>query len=87
MKDKHIQSFNEHQENFNISDVSDSKIQKVKALKDESGHWYVIPNDLVSSFMKDEQDEDFVDSGEFDNKYGKYRTGGDLNLVQLYAVI
>lgn len=70
---------------LNISDVSDSKIQKVKAIKDESGHWYVIPNDLVSTFRKDEQDEDFVDSGEFDNKYGKYRTGGDLNLVQLWA--
>jgi hypothetical protein len=84
---KNIQSFNEHQENLNISGVSDSKIQKVKALKDESGHWYIIPNDLVQSFRKDEQDEDFIDSGEFDNKYGKYRTGGDLNLVQLYAVI
>jgi hypothetical protein len=29
MKDKkHIQSFNEHQENLNISDVSDSKINE-----------------------------------------------------------
>ena len=88
MKDKrHIKRFNESEENLNISDVSDSKIQKVKAIKDESGHWYVIPNDLVNEFMKDEQDEDFVDSGDFDNKYRKYRTGGDLNLVQLYAVI
>jgi hypothetical protein len=25
-----------------------------------------------------------ADSGEFDNKWGKYRTGGDLNLVPLY---
>jgi hypothetical protein len=87
---KHIktqQEMNESLENLNISDVSDSKIQKVKALKDESGHWYIIPNDLVQSFRKDEQDEDFVDSGDFDNKYGKYRTGGDVNLVQLYAII
>ena len=31
MKDeKHIQSFNEHQENLNISDVSDSDYQEVK---------------------------------------------------------
>jgi len=28
-----------------------------------------------------------IDSGQFDDKWGKYRTGGDLNLVQLYAVI
>ncbi len=81
-EDKHIQSFNEHQE------LSDSgELRKVKAISDESGDWYVIPNELFESFLEDEQNEDFVDSGEFDNKYGKYRTGGDLNLVQLYANI
>ena len=57
---------------------------KVKAIKDESGHWYVIPNELLSDFRKDESNEDMVDSGDFDDKYGQYRTGGDLNLVQLY---
>ena len=80
MKDKYIQSFNEHQ-------VSDDELKKVKAITDESGDWYVIPNELFESFLEDGQNEDFVDSGEFDNKYGKYRTGGDLNLVQLYANI
>jgi len=37
MKDKiHIQSFNEHQENLNISDVSDSDlITQIKKYKDE----------------------------------------------------
>ena len=63
------------------------QLQKVKAIEDESGHWYVLPNDLLSDFFKDGEDEDFVDSGKFDNKYGKYRTGGDLNLIQLYAEI
>jgi len=62
-------------------------LQKVKAVKDDSGHWYVIPNDLVQDFFKDEQNEDFVDSGGFDEKYGDYMTGGDLNLVQLFAEI
>ena len=57
---------------------------KVKAIKDESGHWYVIPNELLSDFIKDESNEDMVDSGEFDDKYGQYRTGGHLNLIQLY---
>jgi hypothetical protein len=33
---KHIQSFNEHQENLNISDVSDSDlITQIKKYKDE----------------------------------------------------
>lgn len=60
------------------------KMNKIKAVKDESGHWYLIPNELLEEFRKEEQDENFVDSGNFDNKYGKYRTGGDLNLIQLY---
>jgi len=40
MKDKgHIQSFNEHQENLNISDVSDSQNQK---LPTKSGWYWVL---------------------------------------------
>ena len=60
---------------------------KVKATQDEDGHWYVLPNEVVDDFDKDGQNEDFVDSGDFDNKYNKYRTGGDLNNIQLYANI
>jgi hypothetical protein len=70
----------------NFENLSD-KIQKVKAIKDESGHWYVIPNDLVSKFREDEQNIELIDSGKFDDIYHKYRTGGDLNLIQLYAII
>jgi len=62
-------------------------MKKVKAVKDDSGHWYVIPNDLYEEFIKDEQNEDMIDSGKFDEKYGKYMTGGDLNLIQLYAEV
>ena len=60
---------------------------KVKATQDENGHWYVLPNEVVDDFDKDGQNEDFVDSGDFDNKYNKYRNGGDLNNIQLYANI
>ena len=62
-------------------------LQKVKALKDESGHWHVIPEELAQSFRIDEGDEEMVDSGRFDDKCGKYLTGGDLNLVQLWAEV
>lgn len=62
-------------------------MQKVRAVRDDSGHWYVIPNEMYNEFIKDGQDEDMIDSGKFDDKYGKYRTGGNLNLVQLYAEI
>jgi hypothetical protein len=64
---------------------SDEEIKQVKVIKDESGHWYIIPNKLVKEFYKDESNEDMIDSGEFGNKWGGYMTGGGLNLVQLYA--
>ena len=65
----------------------EKELKKVQAIQDESGHWYVLPNELLDDFRKDEQDEDFVDSGDFDKKYGEYMTGGDLNIIQLYADI
>lgn len=61
------------------------KLIKVKATKDDSGHWYVIPNELQERFNLDSENEEFCDNGEFDKKYGQYRTGGSLNLIQLYA--
>lgn len=68
-------------------------MKKVKALQDESGHWYVIPAEMGEEFYKlmnnhgkqpalwYEFEEEFIE------KFDKYRTGGDLNLVQLYAEI
>ena len=64
-----------------------TELKKVKAVVDDSGHWYIIPNELFDSFYEEVVDEDFCDSGAFDEKYGEYRTGGDLNLVQLFAEI
>lgn len=62
-------------------------LQKVKAVQDDSGHWYVIPFELSDQFGIDVEDTEMTDSGEFDEKYGEYMTGGDLNLVQLFAEI
>ena len=62
-------------------------LQKVKAVQDEDCHWYVIPDDKYDEFHEDNMNEDMCDSGEFDNKWGEYRTGGDLNNVQLWAEI
>lgn len=62
-------------------------LEKVKVIKDDSGHWYVIPESFLEAFGKEDEDEDFIDTGKFDEKYGKYRTGGDLNNIQLYAEI
>lgn len=57
---------------------------RVKALKDESGHWYVIPIDRVDEFEADLfAPEDF----DFGARWGKYATGGDLNIVPMYAAL
>ena len=65
---------------------------KVKALKDESSHWYLVPNELCDEFCKlqdklccenyaerDEDEKHFID------KFSPYMTGGDVNNVQLYV--
>ena len=48
MKDKiHIQKFNEHQENLNISDVSDSDYQEVKS--DNIGDNFILKLDYYGA--------------------------------------
>ena len=64
--------------------MPEEKFIPVKAVQDDSSHWYVIPITLHDEFYKDLQDEELSDSGQFDIKYGQYRTGGALNLIQLY---
>ncbi len=70
-------------------------LQKVIAKRDESSHWYVIPetlqdkwielSDLLTSNLSEYEREKAED--EFVETFDKYRTGGDLNNVQLYADI
>lgn len=62
-------------------------LRKVKAVQDEDRHWYVIPEELEQFFLVDMYDDKMIESGEFDAKWRKYMTGGDLNLVQLWAEI
>lgn len=57
---------------------------RVIATQDESSHWYVIPYDRKEEFSKDSENESMIDSGDFDDKWGGYMTGGDLNLIPLY---
>jgi hypothetical protein len=64
------------------------KLQKVEAVQDESSHWYVIPADMSNEFSvlhNKATDEDYDAQEEFIEKFDQYRTGGDLNNIQLYA--
>ena len=60
---------------------------KVKAVQDDSCHWYIIPNDMLNEFYKDLENGSFVDGGGFSEKYSKYMTGGCINNTQLFADI
>ena len=53
---------------------------KVKAVQDNEGHWYVIPNKLEADF-----DEALESRQIEDGAFEEYRTNGDLNNIQLYA--
>ena len=59
-------------------------MNKVKALTDESGHWYLIPNELADEFNNDLNASEEDTAHIFDHKWGKYMVNGDLNNVQLY---
>lgn len=65
---------------------------KVKAIEFESD-WYLIPNDMTDDFLKlstifyDSEpftDEFYKAADDIENKFGEYKTGGDLNIFQLY---
>lgn len=66
---------------------------KVKAVRDESMHWYVIPETMYEEWnklMDDLYKTGFDDNdliNKFEEKFSKYMTGGDLNNIQLYAEI
>jgi len=62
-------------------------MQKVKALQDDAGHWYLVPNELVPKFhklMEKVYNSDYDAMDEHSKLFGQYMTGGDLNDVQLY---
>lgn len=62
-------------------------MKKVYAVKDDDCHWYIIPAEMKDEFHSDLEGlcDENIDGWE--DKYGQYMTGGDLNLVQLYAEV
>lgn len=62
-------------------------LRKVYPVEDGDGHWYVIPFELKDEFFKDEENGVEDEYEAFIEKYSQYKTGGDLNLIQLYAEI
>lgn len=68
------------------------ELKRVYATKDNEGHWYVIPYEQKSYFFElleisEDDSEDNYEQHLFEEKFSQYMTGGDLNLVELYAEI
>ena len=73
------------------------ELRRVVAVEDGDNHWYVIPVEEHMNFLadksliavKEDEDPDEADllCHEFDKKWGGYRTGGDLNNKELWAVL
>jgi hypothetical protein len=68
--------------------------QRVSALIDENGDWFVIPFDLTSKFFEldeligHENMSTALNAGyEFEKLFSQYKTGRDLNNIELYANI
>lgn len=61
--------------------------ESVIAIKDQDGHWYVIPKNMKQDFLDMEERVPHDEYEAFNEKYSEYLTGGDLNLVQLYRRI
>ena len=60
------------------------------ATRDESSHWYVIPLSMKDEFTRlsdacEKEDYTHESVTAFENKFSEYRTGGSINLVQLYV--
>lgn len=71
---------------------ADQLYEKVTARQDDSGHWYVIPDELnkrwneLEEIMAGESQLAFEKAeDEFISEFSQYMTGGDLNNVQLYT--
>lgn len=56
----------------------------VVAIKDGDGHWYVIPKELEELFRKMEEEGEADSYCSFMGKFDEYKTGGDLNNIQLF---
>lgn len=62
-------------------------MKRVYAVKYDDGHWYIIPYELKDEFNSDLDGLSDDNIYEWEDKYSQYMTGGDLNLIELYANI
>jgi len=62
----------------------EKELKRVYVTQDNDGHNYVIPYDMMSDFRVTLE---HYESEHFDAVFSQYATGGDINLIELYARI
>lgn len=62
-------------------------MKRVYAVQDDSSHWYVIPFELKDLFFAELENGEQDEWDHFEELFSQYRTGGDLNNIELYAII
>lgn len=48
------------------------KFKQIVAIQDYTCHWFLLPPEIVTSFLSDRANREFVESGDFSDKYGEY---------------
>ena len=62
---------------------------KVKAMRDEASHWYLVPEEEVETFRELSEKAEMGDHEAetlFIESFSQYITGGDLNNTPLYVI-
>ncbi len=72
----------------------EKELKRVYITQDDDGHNYIIPYELKDEFsemvdnMTKVHGEDMYElQDDFEKTFGQYATGGDINLIELYARI
>ena len=67
--------------------MKQNELRRVVAIQDQDSHWYVIPADMQETFRSLEEEGEADEWEKFNDVFSQYRTGGGLNLVELWAKI
>jgi len=67
----------------------EKELKRVYITQDNDGHNYVIPYELRADFIVTMANYETSDDAQehFDAVFSQYATGGDINLIELYARI
>jgi len=67
-----------------MTSIKSEEYTRVAVVSDEDGHWYVIPHSSTEQFHEMLANGEEDEWSAFEENFGDYRTGGDINNIKLY---